>query len=126
MRACLVKLYEYKIVTSLCWVAFACQLFSIGYNLVYPSQKTTEIQKTELGEFPVVFKICPKPAFNISAVRLEGYEDVWSYFLGLSVYNKSVYGWAGHAETPSGEKKKVGQVYQDIVLYKNIEDIVNK
>ena len=127
MRACLVKLYKYKILTYLCWVAFACQLFTIGYNLFYPSQKTTEIQKTELGLFPLVFKICPKPAFNISAVRSEGYQDVWNYFLGISLYNKSVFGWAGHANTSGGNKNKgVGQVYQDIVLYRNIEDIVDR
>ena len=126
MRHCLVKMFEYKILTFMCWIGFAWQLSKIGYALLYPTQKTTEIKKIELKELPVVFKICPQPAFNVTALRSEGYEDVFHYFLGRSLYNNSVYGWAGHSETPGGRNKTVNQVYQEIVLYRNIHDIVKK
>ena len=56
---------------------------------------------SSLGRFPVVFKVCIKPGYQLSAVQEAGYEEVAYYFIGRSKYNKRHISWAGH--TSQGE-----------------------
>ena len=44
------------------------------------------------------FNPCFKPAFNAEELPASGYENIWRYFSGQSMYNGSIYGWAGHTE----------------------------
>ena len=49
-------------------------------------------------EFPALFKLCVKPAFNQTELEAAGYESSWGYFRGRSRYNASIFGWAGHTK----------------------------
>ena len=48
---------------------------------------------------PLTIKVCVSPGFNDKALQEVGYSDTWAYFLGNSMHNESLYGWAGHTET---------------------------
>ena len=76
---------------------------------IHPSQTTTQIWERNIQgiDFPIIFKICPNPASNVSLIRKEGYRDGFSYFRGESKLNKPIYGWAGHTNT-SDKRDTVG------------------
>ena len=63
-----------------------------------PSQTETFLEEKKLDEieFPVLFKVCFKNSFNLKNLEEAGYSSVWNYFMGVSKYNKSNYGWAGN------------------------------
>ena len=58
----------------------------------------TEKRKLSEIEFPVVFKICINPGFYEDQLNKAGYSKVGFYFDGISKYNDSIIGWAGHTE----------------------------
>ena len=66
-------------------------------------------------EFPLIIKVCISPGFNDTILKEVGYDDTFSYFLGISRFNQSFYGWAGHTNT-SGI---VGNVSGVLDLVKN-------
>ena len=65
---------------------------------MYPDHTVSRIFRRNLTvkDFPVVFKICMKPGFDKEALNETGYDNVFSYFLGVSRHNNSLLGWAGH------------------------------
>ena len=105
-----IKIHPWNLIHSVCFIAYAIHLCILGQIQIHPPQtKTTiELRKLENIEFPVNFKICVKPGFNMINVRKSGYESISKYFHGHSMYNKSGIGWAGHTEdggvlvTPEG------------------------
>ena len=77
------------------------QLYSLLATWLCPIQTTLEFIEENISdinhtEFPVIFKICAQPAFNIDKLHASGYEGVDSFFLGHWKENSSVYGWFGH------------------------------
>ena len=83
-----------------CLVAFTIQISLLTYNQVNPTQTVTSTVRKNLSDmdFPVLFKICIKPGFNTTALKEVGYAGEWEYFAGISRYNSSLVGWAGHGE----------------------------
>ena len=117
--------HHFKIINTICYVAFLLQLFKIIHESIYPTQKTTDIEETKIDDFPIIFKICGKPGFNLSALQEKGYLDVFDYFLGESMFNSSVYGWAGHSPTHD-VKWTVEEIYGKVVLHQNIQEVVSR
>ena len=109
----------------MCCLAFTWQLYGIVSEWVKPSQKTTDITEKKLDQFelPLIFKICPDPGFNLSAIREEGYDDIWHYFYGRSSFNNSIFGWAGHTNT-SETRGSVEQVYQKVLHFPTPESFI--
>ena len=64
-------------------------------------------------DFPLVFKICIKPGFNETELRILGYHNSLDYLFGQSKYNESLFDWAGHTadgkivSNVSGNREKV-------------------
>ena len=53
-------------------------------------------------KFPLIFQICLSENENTNdRYQKFGYEYVWDYFKGESMYNKSFVGWAGHTKNGS-------------------------
>ena len=50
-------------------------------------------------EFPLTIKVCVSPGFNDTILKEVGYDDTFSYFLGISRFNQSFFGWGGHTNT---------------------------
>ena len=76
--------------------AFLIQSFCIVYNLLNPSQTTTNREEKEMEQLPILFKICVKPGFDSDTAKAVGYSSIYKYFLGESMYDNRVYGWKGH------------------------------
>ena len=81
-----------------CLLAFIIQMSILTYYQIHPSQTVTSTVRKNLSDvdFPVLFKICIKPGFNLTALQEVGYASTWEYFTGQSRYNSSLVGWAGH------------------------------
>ena len=76
--------------------AFLIQSFYIFFNILYPSETITTTEEKTMTEIPILFKICFEPAFNTDKLNKEGYDEIYDYFLGQSMYDDNCYGWTGH------------------------------
>ena len=67
-----------------------------------PSDTLTGTERVQLAEidFPLNFKICIKPGFDDKELHRMGYSHSLAYMDGRSMFNGSIFGWAGH--TPDG------------------------
>ena len=72
-------------------------------NMVNPKETVTRTERVELAkiDFPLVFKICILPGFDDEELKKMGYANNMAYLEGRSIYNSSIFGWAGH--TPDGK-----------------------
>ena len=90
-------------VQILCCIAFTIHAIVNLYITLNPQETVMRFEPTNLDdmEFPIVFKICLNPAFEINKIKSAGYSSLWAYFEGWSKYQKEIYGWAGHYENGS-------------------------
>lgn len=98
------------------------QLASVLQGYMSPSIINTSTEEVNLGDldFPIIFKICIKPGFNLLALAEAGFDTtygVYGYFSGQSRYNQSLIGWAGHTNT-SGVQGGVTEVFERVRLHK--------
>ena len=63
-----------------------------------PSTKTYEKHLTDM-KFPLVFRICAQSSSR--RFGNYGYSYDYEYFMGKSMYNRSLYGWNGHIRNGS-------------------------
>ena len=100
------------IMHAACLLACTVQMMILANNQMNPSQTISYMVEKSLDsiEFPALFKICIKPAFNIAELRKAGYRSIWAYFLGQSRYNKSLYGWGGHYKNGSSIASVAGSM----------------
>ena len=96
------KFIVYIFKTSI-YVAFFLHAIHIAYDFISPTETVLRFEQNNLDniEFPIIFKVCITPGFNISALKEAGYDDVWLYFTGESRYSENIYGWSGHTENGS-------------------------
>ena len=76
-------------------------------DLLHPTQTTTSILEQQLGEIPILFKICVNPGFDMDKIKEAGYSDSYRYFLGKSQFDNNTYGWAGHSNITDEEGSTV-------------------
>ena len=81
-----------------CVVAFMVQTTTLIASMINPKETLIKTQMMDFDEidFPLTFKICVKPGFNITELRALGYANIAAYFEGRSRFNRSIIGWAGH------------------------------
>ena len=81
-----------------CLVAFLLQITTLIAGMINPKETLISTQKVDFDkiDFPLVFKICIKPGFNETELRILGYQNSLGYLFGNSRYNESLFGWAGH------------------------------
>ena len=89
---------RHALITVVCSLAFIWQLVAVAREWFIPTHSAMAVEEKDLDmrDFPVVFKICPNPGFNLNSLNEEGYRLIQHYFEGKSMYNSSQYGWAGH------------------------------
>ena len=109
--SCITRHYR-KVLNLICCVAFSIQFFNVVKEWLYPTQTTVEIKEIGLEnfDFPVIFKICANPGFNITVLQEEGYDSINAYFCGTSKFNSSITGWAGHNNGTSCRKSVEGKI----------------
>ena len=115
-------------VNSLCVLAVLTQLAFNFRDFLFPRLTNTRVETKSIQDqqFPLIFKICIKPAFNKAALEETGYGygGIFRYFVGRSIFNTSIYGWAGHTND-SGTYGTVEEVYQKVSSYAP-EDVIKK
>ena len=121
--------FHWVLIHSTCVVAFIIQFGIVLNGFIYPSMTNTVVHENNLQEldFPLVFKICVQPAFNLTALEEAGYDTKYGsfrYFVGRSKYNRSVYGWAGHTNT-SGVVASVEEILSRVSLHTQ-ESVLSK
>ena len=86
------------VVNLFCTAVLVIQLANILTSYIKPTLTRTWEEEVLLADidFPVIVKICFIPGFNEEALRENGYDDTWNYFLGKSMFDEYRFGWAGH------------------------------
>ena len=107
----------YYLIRVGCLLAFLTQISILIYDMINPTRTLTATQKVDFAdiEFPLVFKVCIKPGFDETELRNLGYLNSATYLAGISMFNESTFGWAGH----SGEGGIVSNVSGNFILWVN-------
>ena len=84
-------------------LVFVAHLGYIVYEIIHPRFPEIVKYKKDLSEieYPITFKICDDASnlsFTAEKYQKYGYSDLWQFYSGQSMFNSSVYGWAGHTE----------------------------
>ena len=73
--------------------------------MIYPSVPSVKIYQKSYNEieFPISIKICATESRTEEKLRtnMSGYERMFTFYQGQSMYNKSLFGWSGHTENGS-------------------------
>ena len=111
-------------------------MLSVICNLMFPKNSVTEISDVNLGDkhhnlntlyllislgdisFPVLFQLClAELKSKGDKYQRFGYKDEEHMYLGQSLYNDTVFGWAGHRNNGS-HFSVAGRVIKIINIYK--------
>ena len=80
-------------------VIFLIHISAIGYDILYPEVPEIVVNKRNLNDmdFPMTFRICAFELYDtVSRYQSFGYETYQEFFRGRSMFNNTLYGWAGH------------------------------
>ena len=116
------------LVYSVCLTACLLQLASVLQGFMSPHLTNTVTEEIPLEgmAFPLILKLCVKPAFNLTGLDLAGYDTTWgaySFFMGQSKFNRSIVGWAGHTNT-AGVQGTVQELLDNITLFKHYNNVI--
>ena len=81
---------------SSCFGLFVLQMSLLIHSRLHPEKTISSTEQRKLREipFPVVFRVCIKPAYNQTFLEEAGYKDPWYFFTGfLFLCPEHLYGW---------------------------------
>ena len=87
-----------KMLSLIFLVIFLYQMGHLISSHVKPTRLNTImeiVKKDQLDEFPLVFKFCVRPGFNVTELQLHGYETTDKFFWGWKESSYYNVGWAG-------------------------------
>ena len=79
-------------------LGFLTHVLVFTYHQLFPQKTSSRLEERKLDdiEFPILFKICLNPAFDLQKLKNVGYSSLWRYFVGKSDRaSRKTYGWAG-------------------------------
>ena len=87
-------------------LAFILHVSILVNNKLYPDLPDIQHYKKDLKEidFPIAFKFCIEEKNNHKSnekYRHLGYNDLFYFYYGRSMFNDSIVGWAGHTKNGS-------------------------
>ena len=93
-----IRSFIWRLAQLICSVAFLIQIVALSFEQINPSQTETTKQLKQLDSmvFPLIIRLCFKNSFDLTEIENAGYASVFNYFKGDSMYDKSLFGWAGH------------------------------
>ena len=109
---------------SLIFISCFVHAIFIAYDLICPTDTVLRFEQRNLDdiEFPIIFKVCITPGFNISELQEAGYKSIWYYFTGTSKYSENIYGWSGHTENGSTISSAKGEyLFQSFISNECLE-----
>ena len=112
---------QQNILLLICSAIFFSHLVFIVVNTFCPNETFTRFEEKKLDkiDFPVNFRICIFPSLKEKSLNLLGYENVWKYFLGESIHNDSIYGWAGHQKESQKQENYsvIGKIFKKTNMF---------
>ena len=125
-RLCCKSPNGWFLINTLCIFAVVTQLAFNLRDFFIPRLTNTRVETREIQgyDFPLIFEICIQPAFNKTALEETGYGHEYRYFQGKSMFNNSVFGWAGHTND-SSTYGTVEEVYRKVSSFAP-EDVIGK
>ena len=84
-------------------LAFFIHITIIFVNILNPDLPEVQISQMDLKdiEFPLTFRICIHDHDVNKIYKDAGYQNVYTFFKGRSLYNKTIYGFLGHLQNGS-------------------------
>ena len=85
-------------------IPLAAQLFSLVQEAAHPTEWKTTMNKESLStfdDFPLLGWMCVKNGLDVKKLRYYGYSDPSGFYMGVSRFNDSIFGWSGHMENGS-------------------------
>ena len=100
--------FQRKCITAFFYAVFAISLAAQFFTLVqeagHPTELKTTMNKEPLStfdDFPLLGRICVKNGLDVKKLRYSGYSDPSGFYMEVSRYNDSIFGWSGHMENGS-------------------------
>ena len=85
-------------------IIFLIHVSFLIYNILYPEVPEIIVYEKKLNEidFPMNLRICVHDLNDeTSRYRKFGYGNVFKWFMGKSMFNDTLHGWAGHSKNGS-------------------------
>ena len=84
-------------------VSCVIHILSIIDAIFYPKLPTIKVYKRKLNdlEFPLSFRVCVEVDDEGENYQKVGYQNKNEFIKGRSIYNDSIFGWAGHTHNGS-------------------------
>ena len=86
-------------------IALIIHVFMVAYGMIYPNIPSVRVFKKSINQidFPVSIKICATEdrERDIKRHSGSGYTRSFKFFLGQSMFNRSLIGWKGHTKNGS-------------------------
>ena len=104
-------------------IIFMVHIGFLGYNILYPVVPEILVYKKNFNEidFPMTFRLCAFELYDKDArYQAFGYKDYGDFFRGESMFNSSLYGWAGHTENGTALGNVQGKIYS------SVEHLINR
>ena len=110
----------FLVINILFLIALVIHVVLIAYSMLYPSTPSIKIYEKRLNEteFPISIKLCALEDRESDTMRhnTSGYERNFRFFLGQSMFNKSLIGWSGHNEDGSVLGSVRGKKYFSLLM----------
>ena len=108
-----------------CTVAFV-QFVILIRNTIDSTDLYTEMTIAPLDGKPLPLKIslCVSPSYNQTELENAGYGNYMDYQHGYSIYNYSLFGWAGHTKDGNKLYDNALILQEKMILWRNLSDIV--
>ena len=93
-------------------LAFFVHAAIIAYSISFPSNPSIKVYKKDLKDiaFPIALKLCVEERTDFhKRYRDLGYDSVYKFFRGMSIYESHWLGWSGHSS--NGDGTTLGSVY---------------
>ena len=93
---------KFIIIIIFCWTFFI-HVSILIYEKLNPDLPEVKYYKRDLNEidFPIAFELCIVAKISHISYKDLGYNDLFHFFHGTSMFNDSIVGWGGHTENGS-------------------------
>ena len=105
-------------------LGFLTHVLVFTYHQLFPQKTSSRLEERKLDdiEFPILFKICLNPAYDLQKLKDVGYRSLWKYFTGTSDRaSRKTYGWAGINENGTRYATVAGisyvYIYYDSMIF---------
>ena len=98
-------------------LAFFVHAAIIAYSITFPSNPSIKVYKKDLKDiaFPIALKLCVEERTDFhKRYRDLGYDSVYKFFRGMSVYERIWLGWSGHGS--NGDGTTLGSVNGNLII----------